>query len=1774
MIGKKRGLLLLVLVMALMVVSVVGVESIRINDDKVASLGKYLDPAGCVAVCNGGVCKDCWYDNNGLWKYGQGYELIYEGGTYGAERVGVTVVENPGGCSNADDYHIRSPQNIVQLPGCWIIITDQDGGADPNDGARAIMDEGFIFDNDWQRLTDKYSNSAQICGGGGDPKAGFKYAKFKSDQENTYLCGYDGYWHTCIYEDTEGTLGTLMWANNIAYNCTMSEETDLPFWNKIGGDPDHDGYTSPGDCEDNIGKDPTNCPTDLEDETCVYPDHSKCAICINPGAPETCGDGIDNNCNGIEDDTCNNFREGCIQEAIIEDNLEDGDWVDVHYNIHGISFPWVKTGPNEGFCCGFNGTDDLGKIVTGISDENGGDNGEFVCLNTELTGAEVTIPGGEEEGGYCKGKWCLSNAVGGPTAGGKFTIFTVKPLGENPYDIVSNGESWLTCNETSVGWLQDYPLTGIDEEYDSAVVQSIVNRFYCYDEGDHYSWAECANEFEDRKNKGVKGRYPGDGLYSLPLSKDGLVGGIKVSSSGVHKVDIIAPNNYDSFYDDEHLLDFTDYKYLNFMVQFCDGDCNKEDVLSLEELKLQDYIPLNIELSLLDADDAVLLKKSVLGDITNSPQFDPEVWLHIKTEIPDGLKGVRTISIDPAVPSRMRMRNVYLSRDDDAELCSGKDAQDESSWILDMDQGSSKEDITGEDLCKALYGGTAWLGKDGQIDNSFLYANCCGDDPNEYYAGPSVGEEDKFACWNSQTIKDKETSTNVEFEIEYKEEEYDVEEIKYTSSVRDSLSWEAIMKLSSESIVSKPSWDWYDTPGSWGVHPTTPGVYPILVTTLSPKEFCTLNGFDDVINFSSTDYNEDGTVAEYSYDYGGQWYDYYPNNPYVSTKYYDPKIITEILCGSGSNTFGGTSSPLELSISNKQEIVGFIIPQEILSGGGYGKSQIKFNYEYDDKFNLKLYDGQNWEEVGTETEEGELTLTENEVEDLWYSKIYVIIELKPETQTLEITPKSPSLPKLKSYSYSCSDKECLYPLPGDPLKERTIKNLYPELYDLYFVSYNTETEDIEEDLINGENKFYKSGNVIAKKVSQQIIFVADEDEGLDSKFYGCQAADYILNNENASIFLEDQQHCSLQGDGFFCAPSVNVPAIGNQDQYTLVNSWSDESLSKVGYADDSNTENFEDFKTYFDSLVLQLKTPDTLIEPTDRNYTTSVVPFRNIIPNAEFRNSGGEIPHWEILENNKVVSSEVDYTDEENDKMIRKLIGSETLKSEKIAMNQSGIYYVWLNGTADFDIYNDKGNLVTVNSDGTFEPNSQFIIIEFSKGTVYQPFLQLVDDLGIGEYNYAHQEEMENFDFRSGLSCCKPDQCWNGYTCVEPMENMAIMTEHFGTGKDYRCIDGQWTHLPVKWDWNNQKWGFCSQEEQCFVTKNGEADNTIISFLDEGKAPICINSNESILDHYCETGQWTSRTKFLASKLVEVAGNDEFILYCTNYKKSLLHPGNEIYLGGKSQDKKEEVPGLGGFTENPQNDELSYTCFEDIWLAEDGKDLVPQDENTCINNMCVLRYTEGGQFKTAFATTLNKNINNTESSFLLEFDVGSEDLNTICAGEGDFVKCNFDAADMWYSKDLNAIVYGRQVIQLSGGIFGNAINGFIDWFKDLAGIGTDLPEYEQFIFESKNFNEIYLLDKDGKKVKVVREAVNGSDIPQQSILAEYEGFTTPLCEYVNKLEVPLELKTELLEEYDKYNCTSEEGKQKLQLIVNEDDSEGLDFFWPQITGKLRVGSFD
>ncbi|MEK6939728.1 MAG: hypothetical protein AABX31_03285, partial [Nanoarchaeota archaeon] len=247
----------------------------------------------------------------------------------------------------------------------------------------------------------------------------------------------------------------------------------------------------------------------------------------------------------------------------------------------------------------------------------------------------------------------------------------------------------------------------------------------------------------------------------------------------------------------------------------------------------------------------------------------------------------------------------------------------------------------------------------------------------------------------------------------------------------------------------------------------------------------------------------------------------------------------------------------------------------------------------------------------------------------------------------------------------------------------------------------------------------------------------------------------------------------------------------------------------------------------------------------------------------------------------------------------------------------------------------------------------------------------------------------------------------------------------------------------------------------------------------------------------------------------------------------------------------------------PAQPQTLPTCFANIKDAQ-GKRLVPDRQNTCINNVCVLQYKEGGEFKVAFATTLNKKIDDPKS-FLVSLNIPQEKLSQVCQGSGkDFIECNLQGlefpttADLYHSKELNAVIFARDGIQLEPGI----IDKISKWFKNL--FGTGLLAEKTFVAQAQNFRNVYIANVDGKKVRAVEEIFPGV---KQTLVAEYQNFDTPVCEYVKNIKVPPELEVELLEKasgIEKVHCAVNDTIQK--VVINA----GLDFFWPQLTGKLRI----
>jgi len=775
------------------------------------------------------------------------------------------------------------------------------------------------------------------------------------------------------------------------------------------------------------------------------------------------------------------------------------------------------------------------------------------------------------------------------------------------------------------------------------------------------------------------------------------------------------------------------------------------------------------------------------------------------------------------------------------------------------------------------------------------------------------------------------------------------------------------------------------------------------------------------------------------------------------------------------------------------------------------------------------------------------------------------------------------------FSYSCPEskneeekrEECIYPLPGNP--PYIIENSHPHLYDLYFLN-----ESGDETLITGvfDSKGVY-GNIKAKRISKQVILSADEDN--DLKFYGCNSA-YDVN----SAYFKSLDYCSTKANNF-CS------YFERKGDHNLISTWSDEELSTLGYDTSSVPEGKDPdiFKGPYDLFDKESEYINTLSTgPGDRIQQAKVFETQNIIPNPLFEDNSGDLFNWQMygefgeeMEGGENVEDQK-ITVNNNQKLVSELIA--VPKNTNFRFEQeldcpgTKIELIDREGTI-FDVPH------AVDNDGLFPFNTlenDYVRLTFSGGNcdIKHPILQLDKgeplEFSLQDGNFfsnSYLPDNDQYRDRAGAACCLKDNCWNGFSCVEEMSELSYMSERLSDEeRNYRCIEGEWKLLPVQYDWNFKNRGFCEEDTSCLVTKSTEtnAGYNSTTFY-EGQIPVCISNGEYLLDHYCDEGSWTSRTKYLAQKIVdaiEELGEDEYSLYCSSPRdgKSFLNfdskgthqtalvtgqgnAGDEVSPAADPIESAGEPSMLGSIS----TDEEEFTgtvCFEELNTV---KDLVSPRENTCINNVCVIKL--GG--KTAFATTLNKNVTE-ESSFFQALGFNVEEVQEVCDGpEDDFVSCEFsnlDGEDIWYNKKINAIIYAKEGIDLEVGFFENIINVIVDFWDDL--FGNDLlPEEENFLENVVDLNKVYLLKSGDKTVKAVMERPRQD---KELLIAEYEGFTTSICDFatVNRINVPNQ-ESIIGSNLEQCECLNDNCLSKQTFTTTSNTL----FWWPKLTGKLRVG---
>jgi hypothetical protein len=1396
-----------------------------------------------------------------------------------------------------------------------------------------------------------------------------------------------------------------------------------------------------------------------------------------------------------------------------------------------------------GMCCGLQDSN-LGEIRT-----NTDDNTEYICLRQDVGKAEgVDIPWGTqatgqadeelEAQGSCVGDWCWVSASSLSS-----TILSIKKPNEEPYDVVSNNENWVECRAEG--------LNGINQIDEFSEEMEKANRFYCYQHENYFSWAECVADESQSKN-GDKSRGVGDGLFEIKFDSE-PARGVRATFT-----------DDDTFYGTDETIDLIGYTHLEFLVKFS------------EEVRYPALVKLKIE----GPNGIFYVNENSLSHATNGAILEKDRWIHVKYPISDMYDVTSVVVESLPLENIIQVRNGYLTKGENSPICSGEAGRgkEESAWITSVDMYETPK-RNGRDMCNLLYDpfvsqeivdgakpiikGNAWMG----IDQQGSEQNCCGDDKDYFSSESSLSR----GCWNGQPVENGDVVTNVEIKldeyftettrVEYPEKGYEWELKFNQKNTNNGLCMpEYNSGLPCEIIEGPhenlPKYEW---------NLDNPAMVTKVSVSVATEGNTRLETF-----YKDNKIEPDGKTVQ--------------NNAIAQNYIFSfdqPTVIDKIvLTPTDENTFNLIEIQMSLDQFKSQHSI-----------QNFEKQLYKYSFQDNVDIDKVL---ENVEVVYTSDESisfqnGETTITAEEIETFGKEIILTAQHLHPRVVPIPETHTD------ETFTYTCNDTECVYPLPGLP--PYTITNPNLELYDLYFVGEQVAVsldagevhefdnditglgigdgldqvadaleevvEDVNEAIEQAQeesqpqvylsddpftvevlrtdvaitkitpekNYFPYPGNIIARRVPQNVIFSYPEIDSEESVgFYGCAIPPTATGYEKIT---DNLQYCSIK-EGKYCSPNVYV-----QDKnFLTTNSWTNNALTHF--------KGLQENEKGVTEMVP--KVVETQLQTMDE--TGKVLPTANFFSNAEFTINGGVLSHWSVLDTagNQILKNDLRRKVEAG---VVTLDGH-TLQSEKIAVPKNKEFHFSANTNCDVTS-NGEPIITTFNS-----LENSFIQISFTGScTVSKPILQLVDGEPILEFEDPYNKPSENNNFRTGLACCPTNYCWDGNVCVEPMGSNTDVSINVDENRDYRCVEGEWQKTHKRFDWNYAEAGFCNEETDCLVLPSklgGDAEKTKEDFYTLGEAPTCINDGEFLMDNYCEAGTWTSRTKFLANELVQIAGN-EYSIACGNFRDLLPdfslendYPG-AIFIEGEGEGSITTKTSINPLDTNDGTVTKNIpVCFNAI--NQNLNKLVPAEDNTCINNVCILKNEKG----VIMATTLNKEVDSPQS-FLKALNI--QDVSTACADGQDFTECVINVpGELFYSNELNSVVYSKTGVGLNPGIVEKTIE-FLQKF-----LGIDQPQNVEFVANLKNVRDIYLAEKDGKIVRAVLE-----EGENHTLFAEYENFETPVCEYTNNIDHDT-LKVELLKQVqgkEKLTCVVEDNVQRVEAYA------GLDFLWPQLTGRLRVG---
>ncbi|MBW3016868.1 hypothetical protein KY316_00715, partial [Candidatus Woesearchaeota archaeon] len=280
----------------------------------------------------------------------------------------------------------------------------------------------------------------------------------------------------------------------------------------------------------------------------------------------------------------------------------------------------------------------------------------------------------------------------------------------------------------------------------------------------------------------------------------------------------------------------------------------------------------------------------------------------------------------------------------------------------------------------------------------------------------------------------------------------------------------------------------------------------------------------------------------------------------------------------------------------------------------------------------------------------------------------------------------------------------------------------------------------------------------------------------------------------------------------------------------------------------------------------------------------------------------------------------------------------------------------------------------------------------------------------------ANRTELVVDPYELTADCCAPGDCWNGTTCLANQagktnvlpygfqQTSAITPETSANYSGFRCINGEWENSTIKWDWFDQNWGYCPDDQECLINRT-----TCVASGWYSTNPNFGGRDTS--DIYCRNGTWITRTRMLAQTMLDIEDNN-FVLDCGPYQKV-------INAWWASQFR-------------PTN------SFENI--ASDVE----------LNNLCILSYGNNVVVGTTFNADAGQQLTNVLAN---AFGLLNKNVAGCSIDDGEFHSCG---SGLWWNQRLQALIYDKKNnIDLDGNIFSQMYNFLLHWVYDLFDI--ELP---------------------------------------------------------------------------------------------------------------------